>query len=314
MSRRKRRGRSISGVLVLDKPEGGSSNHALQQVKRLFDAARAGHTGSLDPIATGVLPICLGEATKLSRFILDSDKTYEATYEFGSATDTGDREGEITGRASVAGIDRTAVEQALQQFRGEIEQIPNMYSAIKHQGQALYQLARKGIEVERKPRLTRIDEYELTDLRRSEMPERLEGDFLIRCSKGTYVRSLAEDLGRALGCGAHVSALRRTAAGPYVIGNSYTMQALGERKAEKGTAGLDACLLSVATMVQELPVVRLSETAAFYIRRGQPVVVQKAPASGWVQLCRDQAEEEKQFLGVGEILSDGRVAPRRLLV
>lgn len=314
MSRRRRRGRRISGVLVLDKPPGVSSNRALQQVKRLYDAEKAGHTGSLDPIATGVLPICLGEATKFSRFLLDADKAYEATYEFGCSTETGDSEGEVTATAPVEGVDAAAIESLLGRFRGEIEQTPGMYSAIKHEGQALYRLARKGIEVERKPRRVRIDEYVLTGLRQSRVADRLEGDFLIRCSKGTYIRSLAEALGEALGCGAHVSALRRTAAGPYLLENSYNVSALHERLEQAGFPGLDACLESPASAVRELPVVCLTELAAYYLLRGQPVVARRAPASGWVQLCSDREAEGGRFLGVGEILSDGRVAPRRLVV
>ena len=311
MSRRKQKGRSVSGVLLLDKHQGVSSNQILQQAKRLYGAAKAGHTGSLDPIATGILPICLGEATKLSRFLLDSDKTYETTFAFGCSTTTGDKDGDVVGTASVAGIDRADIELALEPFRGSIEQIPSMYSAIKHEGQALYRLARKGIEVERKPRRIRIEEYVLTDLRQSEATGQLEGDFLIRCSKGTYVRVLAEALGAALGCGAHVSALRRTVVGPYLLENSYTIAELDK---QTGIAGLDACLLPAASAVQSLPVVCLSELTAFYLMRGQPVVVPQAPADGWVQLFRDRNSEGKQFLGVGEILPGRRVAPRRLLV
>jgi tRNA pseudouridine55 synthase len=295
--------RPVDGVLLLDKPIGLTSNAALQIVKRLYQAAKAGHTGSLDPLASGLLPICLGEATKLSGFLLNADKRYQFTCRLGRVTATGDAEGEVIAIRPVAPLSREQVETALQQFTGVIKQIPPMYSALKRGGQPLYKLARQGIEVEREPRQVTIHELRLL---------RLEGEELecvMCCSKGTYVRTLAADLGEALGCGAHISALRRTAVEPYDASRMMTLDALCER-AEQGLAALDEVLLPLDSAVMQWPAVRVRGDAAFYLRQGQPVLAPHAPTRGWVRLY----EGEQSFLGLGEILDDGRVGPRRLLI
>ena len=304
---RRRQGRPVDGILVLDKPAGLSSNAALQMAKRLFFAAKAGHTGSLDPLATGVLPLCFGEATKFSQFLLDADKAYESTFVLGTATDTGDAQGEALETVDASGISERAVATALDAFRGEIEQVPSMYSAIKHQGQPLYKLARQGLEVERKARTVVIKQLELRAFRAG---ARAEVDIYLESTKGTYVRSLAEDLGRSLGCGAHVTKLRRTRAGPFGIEDSVSMSTLQALKDGDRLAEMDALLLPADTAVNSLPLVRLSESGGFYMRQGQPVQVPNAPGDGMVRVALETGE----FLGVGEILDDGRVAPRRLIV
>lgn len=301
---RRRSGRALDGILVLDKPLGVSSNQALQRVKRLYSAAKAGHTGSLDPLATGVLPLCFGEATKFSQYLLDADKAYESTFVLGTVTDTGDAEGQVLEHRDASGISEGDVVAALKTFEGEIEQIPSMFSAIKRDGQPLYKLARQGIEVERKPRPVVVKQLQLREFRGGEKPEI---DVYLECSKGTYVRSLAEDMGRVLGCGAFVSALRRTRAGPFTIKDSVALATL---EALKETAGMDDFLLPADAALGALPLVRLSESGGFYMRQGQPVMVPNAPRGGIVRVALDSGE----FLGVGEILDDGRVAPRRLIV
>ena len=304
---RRRRGRAVSGILVLDKPLGVSSNHALQAAKRLYFAAKAGHTGSLDPLATGVLPLCFGEATKFSQYLLDADKAYQSTFVLGTVTDSGDAEGQILETNDASDVGEADVQQALEAFRGEIEQVPSMFSAIKQNGQPLYKLARQGIEVERKSRTLVIKKLELLEFRPGERPE---ADIYLECSKGTYVRSIAEDLGQALGCGAHVSALRRTKAGPFSLEDSVTMNTLETLKQNDAVAQMDDLLLPADTAVKSLPLVELGESGGFYMRQGQPVLVPNAPGSGMVRVALETGE----FLGVGEILDDGRVAPRRLIV
>ena len=304
---RRRRGRAVSGILVLDKPLGVSSNHALQAAKRLYFAAKAGHTGSLDPLATGVLPLCFGEATKFSQYLLDADKAYQSTFVLGTVTDSGDAEGQILQTNDASDVGEADVQQALEAFRGEIEQVPSMFSAIKQNGQPLYKLARQGIEVERKSRTVVIKKLELLEFRPGERPE---ADIYLECSKGTYVRSIAEDLGQALGCGAHVSALTRTKAGPFSLEDSVTMNTLETLKQNDAVAQMDDLLLPADTAVKSLPLVELGESGGFYMRQGQPVLVPNAPGSGMVRVALETGE----FLGVGEILDDGRVAPRRLIV
>jgi tRNA pseudouridine55 synthase len=304
---RRRHGRAVDGILVLDKPIGLSSNQALQRVKRLYFAAKAGHTGSLDPLATGVLPLCFGEATKFSQYLLDADKAYESTFVLGMVTDTGDAEGqvlEVRGASSITEVDVVA---ALQSFEGEIEQVPSMFSAIKKDGQPLYKLARQGLQVERKPRPVVIRQLQLRAFRSGEKPE---VDIYLECSKGTYVRSLAEDLGRVLGCGAFVSALRRTRAGPFSIEDSLALSTLEALQGSSEFHELDNFLLPADVALGALPLVRLSESGGFYMRQGQPVLVPNAPRGGIVRVALETGE----FLGVGEILDDGRVAPRRLIV
>ena len=302
MGRRGRaRGRPVSGILLLDKPLGLSSNHALQRVKRLFDARKAGHTGSLDPLADGMLPICLGDATKISAYLLDADKYYRFRVRLGQTTATGDAEGEILETRSTEHVTREQIEQLLPRFVGEIEQLPPMYSALKHQGKRLYELAREGIEVERERRKVTIHSLALGE---TELPE---FELRVHCSKGTYVRTLAEDLGAALGCGAHVVALRRTGVGPYTDLRMYTMEEL-ERVAEQGHAALDALLLPIDTALSAWPEVRVSADTAFYLRQGQAVLIPKAPTEGWVRIYQGE-----QLLALGEVLDDGRITPRRLM-
>ncbi len=302
---RRRRGRDVSGVLVVDKPAGLSSNDAVQRAKRLFNARKVGHTGALDPLATGVLPLCFGEATKFSQYLLTSDKKYWTRIKLGVATDSGDADGEVIATADPTGVDADKVEDALRFFRGEIDQVPSMFSAIKHQGQPLYKLARQGIEVEREARRVTIFSNELL---------KLEGDELelaIHCSKGTYVRTIAEELGSVLGCGAHVIALRRTAAGPYSEEDMVTFETLEAALEETGS--LDSFLKPIASAVREWPEVRLTDNTAYYLKQGQPVIVPHAPTSGWVRLAEILDDDTARFLGVGEVLDDGRVAPRRLV-
>ena len=313
---RKRRGRDVSGIIVIDKPAGPSSNDVVQSVKRLFGARKVGHTGSLDPLATGVLPLCLGEATKFSQYLLESDKRYHAKVRLGVATNSGDADGEVIAEREVGEITRAAIDSALEAFRGPIEQVPSMFSAVKHHGKPLYKLARQGVEVEREARSVTVYTNEIVAF---------EGDELvldIHCSKGTYVRNIAHDLGEQLGCGAHVHALRRTQAGPYLEADLVT---LAELEAVRGEGrSLDELLRPVATAVGQWPPVELADAPAFYLKQGQPVFVPHAPTCGWVRLyerrighgqdhpANDAADGE--FLGVGEILEDGRVAPRRLVV
>lgn len=308
MSRRKPRGRNINGILVLDKPLGQTSNAALQAVKSLLFAQKAGHTGSLDPLATGVLPICFGEATKFSQYLLDSDKAYWVRIRLGERTETGDSDGAVVETRSVPALDRPGLEAALDAFRGEISQVPSMYSAIKHEGQPLYKLARQGIEVERKPRAVVIHENELLDFG----PDWIE--LSIHCSKGTYVRTIAEDLGEALGCGAHVVALRRTRAGPFNVEEAVSLDAIEAAHAAGEYAWMNGLIQPVDTAVRDWPEVRLDATLTYYLLQGQPVQVAGAPSQGWVRVYgSDDPASEPRFMGVGEIDDNGRVAPRRLL-
>ena len=302
MARRRPKGRNISGILLLDKPEGLTSNEALQTVKRLYKARKAGHTGSLDPLASGLLPICFGEATKISGFLLDADKHYRVRCKLGEKTTTADAEGEVIETRPVEGIDAAGLEAALEAFRGSIQQVPPMYSAVKHQGQRLYKLAREGVEVEREPRTVVIHALELLSF------EPPFFDLDVRCSKGTYVRTLAEDIGEALGCGAHVTALRRLGVGPYDDQGMVTLDEL-KTLAEEGLEALDARLLPIESALAQWPEVQLNEDATYYLRQGQAVLVPRAPTSGWVRLYAAGGT----FLGMGQILDDGRVAPKRLM-
>ena len=304
MSRRRSKGRNINGVLLLDKPVGMSSNLALQIVKRLFNANKAGHTGSLDPLASGLLPICFGEATKASGFLLDADKHYQVRCKLGEKTATGDAEGEVIEHRPVDGIDAARLEAVFARFRGEIEQIPPMYSAVKHQGQRLYTLARQGVEVVREPRRIVIHALTLMGL---ELPY---FDIDVRCTKGTYVRTLAEDIGEALGCGAHVTELRRLGVGPYDAAGMVSLDRLKELAEGEGFADLDGYICPIESALIQWPEVRLSPDAAFYLRQGQAVVVPHAPTSGWVRLYAP----DQRFLGMGQILDDGRVAPKRMMI
>jgi len=302
MARRHNRGRNVNGILLLDKPLGMTSNAALQVVKRLFQAGKAGHTGNLDPLATGLLPLCLGEATKISGFLLDSDKRYIGTVKLGVTTRTADGEGDVLETRPVPELDESQVKAVLDRFLGTIQQVPPMHSAVKVNGTPLYKLARQGLEIERKARTVKI--YSLTLLR-------LEGDELdieLRCSKGTYVRTLAEEIGEALGCGAHLSALRRTGSGPFDLSQAISLDEL-EQTAKQGYEALDSRLLPIEQALTDWPVISLTKNTAYYVQQGQPVQVPRAPTSGLVRL----QHEDGHFLGVGHILDDGRVAPKRLI-
>ncbi|MBK1717515.1 tRNA pseudouridine(55) synthase TruB [Thiocystis violacea] len=305
MLRRRNPGRPVTGILLLDKPLGLTSNDALQRVKRYYRAAKAGHTGSLDPLATGLLPCCLGDSTKFSAFLLDADKRYRVRVRLGVTTTTADAEGEVVETVPVEGITEERVRQVLLQFLGGIDQLPPMYSAVKHQGQRLYKLARQGIEVERQPRRIQIHALDLLDC----APPEIELD--VHCSKGTYVRTLAEDIGRELGCGGHVSALRRTGVGPYdeTAMPFVSIEQVAALAEEETPAGLDALLLPLDTALGHWPSVRLSADAAFYLQQGQAVLVPQAPTEGLVRLY----DQSSRFLGVGEILDDGKVQPKRLI-
>ena len=300
----------MSGILVVNKPAGITSNDALQKAKYLFYAAKAGHTGSLDPMATGVLPICFGEATKFTQFLLDADKCYLSTFRLGVTTRTGDAEGEVLETCSAAAIDAARVAQAMVAFEGDILQVPPMYSALKKDGVPLYKLAREGIEVEREARPVTIFSYRLLAFRPGEVAE---ADVEIRCSKGTYVRTLAEDLGAALGCGGHVSRLHRSAAGCFTDADAIGLDALAALREGRRGEDLDHLLKPVDTAVAHLMAVDLPESMAWYVRRGQPVMAAKA--------YREAREgdivrifESGAFIGVGEVLEDGRLAPKRLVV
>jgi tRNA pseudouridine55 synthase len=300
--RRREKGRNLHGILILDKPVGVTSNEALQRVKFLYRARKAGHTGSLDRMASGMLPLCFGEATKFSGYLLDADKIYEVTCKLGIETTTGDSEGDIVREMPVPDLSLVQVKQALERFRGDIKQIPPMFSALKHKGQRLYELAYQGIEVERKPRDIKIHVLELV---------RLEVPFLqlyIKCSKGTYIRTLAEDIGRHLGCCACVQELRRTGAGPFREEEMVSISEI-EDLAQQGFVTMDKKLLSIDSALKQLPRVDLTQHIVDYLCDGQAVTVPHAPTSGLLRIYRD----DKVFLGLGEVLDDGRVAPRRLV-
>lgn len=293
----KRTWRRVDGVLLLDKATGMTSNAALQSARRLFSAAKAGHTGTLDPLATGLLPLCFGEATKFSADLLDADKTYEADVLFGVSTDTGDAEGAVI-RSCKPTFDRTKLESVLVSFRGAITQVPPMYSALKRDGKPLYQLARQGIEVERMPRAVAIHELEILDY----SGERCR--FRVACSKGTYIRTLMEDIGNVLECGAHLTALRRVAVGDLRVSCALTLDQL----AALSEADRVAFLSPPDALLQSLPPVCLDESAANRFCHGNPVSIAPEGALG---KCRVYGGG--RLLGVGEIDVPGCVKPRRLV-
>ncbi len=290
--------RRVDGVLLLDKPAGLSSNAALQKVKRLFNAAKAGHTGTLDPFATGLLPLCLGEATKFSQFLLDADKEYRARIRLGVRTASGDLEGEVLATAPVE-VDAATLERALQDFMGEIQQIPPMHSALKHQGRPLYEYARRGVEIQRKPRQVVVHALELEALSAQDCTLR------IHCSKGFYVRALADDLGQVLGCGAHLSGLRRLAVGRFSVTDALdlaTLEGLFE-------AARDACLLPADALISDLPELQLDGEAAWQIRHGQTLWLPRMQVGQFFRIY----DAQQGFLGVAEVNEQGKLAPKRLL-
>ena len=311
MARRRNRGRSVNGIFLLDKPQGLSSNQALQQVKNTFDANKAGHTGALDPLATGVLPICLGEATKFSQFLLDSDKHYLSTFTLGVSTETGDSEGAILNDQDASAITEQQIEAAIADFCGDIKQVPSMYSALKHNGQPLYKLARQGIEIEREARDITVFSYQILAYRPGPQAQL---DVQLHVSKGTYVRSLAEDLGKALGCGAHVSALRRNIAGPFSDSEVITLPELQAMAENADPSDLDHLLKPMDIPVADRMAVELSETVAAYFQLGQPVMSTQAFREGQEGDIVRVFREGGAFLGVATVTDDGKIAPKRLVV
>ncbi|GBO90357.1 tRNA pseudouridine(55) synthase TruB [Marinobacter salsuginis] len=307
MSRR-RKGRDVNGILVIDKPQGVTSNGILQQVKRLFGAAKAGHTGALDPLATGVLPLCFGEATKFSQMMLDSDKAYIATARLGIRTETGDSEGAVVAEKPVPdGLTADVLEPVLDGFRGDIQQVPSMYSALKHKGRPLYEYAREGIEVERPARPVTIYELTLLDIRENEL------DIAVSCTKGTYIRSLVEDIGEALGCGAHVTALRRTMASGFTLANAHAVSDL-EAMRERGES-LDGLLVAPDAALSMFPEHRLAGQALVSILNGQPVRIPGQAYEGFVRLYANESANES-FVGLAEAFPEGEqtnLVPRRLV-
>lgn len=309
---RTRRGRPINGILLLDKPAGESSNRSLQTAKRLYVAAKAGHTGSLDPLATGVLPVCFGEATKFSQYLLDSDKIYRSTFALGVITASGDADGDVLETRDASKVTEQDVLRELTQFSGDIKQVPSMFSALKHQGQPLYKLARQGIEVERKERSVTVYDIRLEAFRSAEETgAQPEADVYVSCSKGTYIRSIAEDLGLALGCGAHVTVLRRVQAGPFPEQQTVTLEALQAMKEQDSVEEMDALLLPVDSALGHLPIAVLSAEVETFLLHGHSVFVsgQQLPLGGLIRLKNEGGD----FLGIGEMLDDGRIGPRRLI-
>lgn len=289
--------RHLSGVFLLNKPLGLSSNTALQKVRRLFNAQKAGHTGALDPLATGLLPICLGEATKFSHYLLDSTKRYQTTVKLGQTTTTGDVEGDVVLQREVPVLTAELIEQVLQRFRGEIQQVPPMYSALKRDGRPLYELARQGIEIERQARPVTIYQLKLVDF----TPDSLVLE--VTCSKGTYIRVLGEDIGEALGCGGHLTHLHRTQTGHFEIIPSYTIEYL-ETLTE---AERDALLLSVYAPVEHFPRVQLPEGREKYFGNGQESNIEHEAVAEVLVFNGDLC------LGLAEITDKKRLVPKRLL-
>jgi len=290
--------KNINGVLLLNKDLGMSSNRALQLTKRLFQASKAGHTGSLDPLASGVLPICFGEATKFSRFLLDADKTYAVTAQLGITTTTSDAEGEIVEQKPVPNYSRAELLLAINSFIGASKQIPSMYSALKHNGQPLYKLARQNIAIEREARDIFIYSFDLLGQTKDTL------SFSVKCSKGTYIRNLIEDLGKKLGCGAHVAKLERTQAGQFVINQSYTLEQL------QASQDLDALILPLDCLLYGLPKIQLSSEDAEYFRNGRRIAAPLDFHPGLVSLVT----QENVFLGIGEAENDGGIVPKRLMM
>ena len=303
MSKRNQKGRNINGVVLLDKASGGSSNHALQKVKRLFGANKAGHTGSLDPLASGLLPICLGQATKVAQFLLDGDKRYFVRAKFGQVSSTGDSEGKIVNFGSTKGIDESSIRVTLLKFIGDINQVPPMYSALKHNGTPLYKLARKGIEIERSSRPVTIHEINFLGL------EDAVVSLEVSCSKGTYIRTLVEDIGKSLGCGGHVIELRRTGFAHLGLSESKTYEQLSKLK-EQNLESLDSVILSADEMLPNLKSVYLDSEQTRDIRLGMKIEYLGFSNSHKLKLY----DHKKQFIGIGESNLMSEILPKRLFV
>ena len=296
-------GKSVNGILLLDKPPGKSSNQVLQSARRLFNANKAGHTGTLDRAATGLLAICFGCATKLSGFLLDADKSYRVRCRLGIETTTGDAEGDIVGQKPVGNYSTADLEQVLRTFAGDSEQTPPMYSALKHKGQRLYKLAYEGISVARKPRKITIYRIKLLDHTSDSLL------FEVHCSKGVYIRSLVEDIGKRLGCGAHVHELRRLHVGPFNAAQMISPDDI-EKIAQQGHALIDKLLLPMDAALRDMDSVHLDENSARSFRQGQAVLVPHAPEQGLLRVY----DEQRAFFAVGEAGDDGRITPKRLIV
>lgn len=293
------KGRDLNGVILLDKPIGLSSNEALQRVKRLFQASKAGHTGSLDVLAEGLLPLCFGNATRLTQFLLDADKHYVVCAQLGIQTSTGDAEGEVIQRQSVKDFTFEELQQTIQQFLGPQTQIPSMYSAIKHQGKPLYHYARQGITIERESRPITIHEITLISVN---LPFVM---LKVHSSKGTYIRTLVEDIGKALGCSAHVRTLRRTQVAGCQLSNAVKLSTLATQAKDQLMAYLQPCEI----LFSHWPRVTISASTAFALQQGRAVFVDKSLLPGWIQLLDGQ----KRLIGIGEVLNEGWIAPRRFL-
>lgn len=287
----------INGVLLLNKPVGLTSNTALQKAKRLLNAQKAGHTGTLDPFADGLLPLCYGEATKFSHYLLDADKTYRAVMQLGVSTTTGDPEGAVRStRAVDVGCDEVLA--VLSRFLGDIEQIPPMHSALKHQGRPLYEYARAGIEIERPPRRVTIHALELIECALPQV------SFRVRCSAGTYIRTLAQDIGEVLGCGAHLTALTRTASGLFDLTDAHTLAHLEALPANERRL----LLLPSDCLVQHLPEIELDEVACHALCQGRQVVSQHAAT----ELARIY-DTARHFIGLAQVDQQGTILSRRLI-
>lgn len=323
--------REVHGLILLDKPLYLSSNSALQQVKRLFAAQKAGHTGSLDPLATGMLPICLGEATKFSQFLLDADKYYSVTAQLGCKTTTGDAEGEIISAKEVGELSIADIQLVLAKFRGKMQQIPSMFSALKHHGKPLYKLARQGKEVERQPR--DIEIYQLEMIAYHEAPDndldkelqnqqellpdslptkKMTGPQLIlsvHCSKGTYIRNLVEDIGDTLGCGAYVQSLRRTAVGLFTSDQMISLNTLKEKFEREGYSAIDEYILPITAMLENVSTLNVTQEMAILLQYGQSINIENTTDIGLVKIMVNT----EHFMGVGEILEGGHVVARRLM-
>lgn len=295
----KRIKRNINGVLLLDKPLGYSSNQALQKVKWLYSAAKAGHTGTLDPLATGLLPICLGEATKFAQYITDADKSYTAKLKLGITTTTGDAEGDVL-TTSTVNINEAQFVAACQSFIGEISQLPPMYSALKHEGKALYEYARAGVNIDRQARTIQIKKIEVKSFLND------SAEIIVTCSKGTYIRTLAEDIGTKLGCGAHLIGLRRTETAGYLLSQAITLAQLEAFSLEEK----EAQLLPVDSAIAHLPKVALNHDAAYFLMQGQAIWQSGRIPKSDLRLY----DENNSFLGLGTLQEDGKIAPKRLIV
>ena len=303
---RKRKRRQITGIFLLDKEKGLTSNKALQQIKHLFEAQKAGHTGSLDPLATGVLPICFGQATKFSRFLLDAEKTYEATIVLGVTTESGDTEARVVQTRPIKNLNRDRIESILKKYLGRTQQIPSMFSALKVNGERLYKLARKGIKVDRDPRDIEVYELNLLSL------DGNEARLFIRCSKGTYVRTLVEDIGESLGCGAHVRELRRLRVASLSIKDCFTFESILAFR--KKNELLDAKLLPIDSALSGWPKIFVPENSLTSLRHGKTISVEGFAPLGFVTIYSKSSNLPDEFLGIGESLANGRLSPKKMLV